>query len=461
MSGTLMTKTFIWLVAITSVLGAMALRAEEGSTKGEGTLTLDKKTYPLKYAVAFESTIDNEDAIAVILSGKAVPAEKIKEARENDKQSGDTDFGRPFLKLVFKKTGEFKYFSAAASGTMLGRHSGTAKGELKVENGRASGKASQPMETEGMFPTGFDVRFDVALLKAGEAPPPTVVKTPGPAANVQPTVSGIFKGNGKEAKLAYVSAGWGEPFAGKPGIILVFTEKDHSKVKKPDFDASFGKFGSALVISLHEDGQIYGCQVVHSAHQRQGFSSVGKIETNDFTFADGKVEGEITTNGQLEFFDETWEVKLKFVAPLGEIPKEFQVPESKKEEKPSATPNDKSTKKDAASDDDNDDDAITGSQPKTEGLKVKELALTKDATEVEYKEVVEHVLFKSKSDVKSACAELSANLKAQGWTNDGADMIQPQSSILKRKRGSGKLTIFVKPADGGSQVQVFTEGLSW
>ena len=40
-----------------------------------------------------------------------------------------------------------------------------------------SGKASQPNETEGMFPAGFDVRFDVALLRAGESLPATVVKS--------------------------------------------------------------------------------------------------------------------------------------------------------------------------------------------------------------------------------------------------------------------------------------------
>jgi hypothetical protein len=457
----LMAKKFIYLLVATSVIGATTLFGEE--KPAEGTLTLDKKTYSFTKAVAFETAIDNDESVAVVLSSRAVPGEKIKEARENDKQSGDTDFGRPYLKLVFKKTGEFKYFSAAAGGTMLGRDSGTAKGECKQQNGRITGKASQPMETEGMFPTGFDVRFDVALLKAGDSPPPTVVKTPGPAANVPPSVTGVFKGNGKEAKLAFVSARWGEPFGGKPGIILVFTEKDHSKNKKPDFDASFGKFGSALVISLHDDGGIYGCQVAHSAHKHQGFSSVGNIETSDFTFADGKVEGGITTNGQRDAFGDTWEVNIKFVAPLGEIPKEFQVPESKKEEKPATTESTKKpATKDADDDDDDDDDEIAAAtQPKASGLKVKELALTKDATDIEYKKVVEHVVFKSKSVVKSVCAELAANLKAQGWTNDGADMVQPQSSILKRKRGGAKLTIFVKPGEGGSQVQMFTKGLSW
>ena len=148
-----------------------------------------------------------------------------------------------------------------------------------------------------MFPAGFDVRFDVALLRAGESLPATVKKKPGPAANVKPSVTGVFKGNGKDAKLAYVSAHWREPFNDKPSMVLVFTEKDHSKDKKPDFNAVFGKFGSALIISLHEDGDIFGCQVVHTAHKKQGFSSIGQIKTNNFQFADGQVQGELTTDG--------------------------------------------------------------------------------------------------------------------------------------------------------------------
>lgn len=449
-----MIKKYISLIAVLTLMDGPALVAQQSPTKAaEGTLTLDKKTYTFTQALAFETTIDNEDAIAVVLSRQAITNEKLKEARENDKQSTDTDFGRPYLKLVFKKSGELKHWSAAAGGTMLGRGSGKATGELKIKDGRVSGKAGQPLDSEGMFPSAFDVRFDAALLKASDSLPPTDVKKPGPAANVKPTVTGVFKGNGKDAKLEYVSARWGEPFSGKPGIVLIFSEKDHSKDKRPDWNVAFAKFGSGLVISLHEDGSIYSCQVAHSAHKHPGFSSVGNIETSDFTFADGKVEGELTTNGQRETFGDTWDVKIKFVAPLGEIPKEFQVPEEKKTEKPATTPSDDSEQGDNAE--------PPANQPKGTGLNVKELALTKDATDVEYKKVVKHVLFKSKSDVKKVCAELAAALKAQGWTNDGADMVQPQSSILKRKRAGATLTIFVKPDASGSQVQIFTEGLSW
>jgi len=454
-----MTKKFMSLLAAIAIIGGGAtLFAQEGAKPanvGEGTVTVKGKNYSLAHALAYETTVNDEEVIAVVLSGQPVSSEKLKEAKEKEKEGQDGEFKRPYIKLEFTKAGALKFWSAGVGDTSLGRRSsGNPTGELKVQDGRVSGKASQPTETEGMFPSGFDVRFDVALLRAGESLPATVKKKPGPAANVKPSVTGVFKGNGKEAKLAHVSAHWREPFSDKPSMVLVFTEKDHSKDKKPDFNAAFGRFGSALIISLHEDGGIFGCQVVHSAHQKQGFSSIGQIKTNNFKFEDGKVDGELTTDGQLDTFGETWEVNLKFVAPLGEIPKEFQVADSKK-------PDEDAT----------DDPEITklttklsekaAPEPAKDELNVKVLALTKDASDVEYKELVEHVLFKSKANVKSVCTELTANLKAQGWIKDGSDLITPASSILKRKRGNAELTIFVKPDSGGSQVQIFTDGLSW
>ncbi len=204
------------------------------------------KNYPLTHALAYETTINDEERIAVVLSGQAISSEKLKEAKEREKDGNDSDFKRPYLKLEFTKTGELKVWSAGAGNTSLGRRGGNATGELKLQDGRVIGKASQPNETDGMFSSGFDVRFDVALLEAGESLPATAIKKPGPAANVKPSVTGVFKGNGKEAKVAYVSAHWREPFNDEPSIVLVFTEKDHSKDKKPDFNAAFSKFGSAL-----------------------------------------------------------------------------------------------------------------------------------------------------------------------------------------------------------------------
>ncbi len=132
------------------------------------------------------------------------------------------------------------------------------------------------------------------------------------AAADKPAVSGTFKGNGKPAKLAYVTALKGEPFSDKETIVLVFTEKDHSKDKKPDFKAAFGDYGSALIITTYHDGQIIGCEVAHQAHKKSPFSSVGSIETKDFAIDKGKISGKITTSGELDAFDQKWEVDLKF-----------------------------------------------------------------------------------------------------------------------------------------------------
>ncbi len=442
---------FVGLLAGVAFAPAMTLLAQGGASDiAAGTFLLQKNSYPLKHAAAYEMSFDDEDGIVVVLSGQKISGENLKEVHAAEKEGYEGSFKRPFLKLLFKKTGELKYWSAGAGETTLGQRGVThATGEFKLEGGRIRGKASQPLDTEGMFPAGFDVHFDVPLLKAGESP---AAKKQSPAANIKPSVTGTFKGNGKEAKLNYVSARWGEPFDGKAGIVLVFTERDHAKAKKPDFDASFGKFGSALILSVFEDGQIYGCQVVHSAHKKQGFSSTGNIDTNDFTYQDGKLEGEVTTHGQVETFGETWEVNLKFIAPLGETPKELRPAEAdkpKEEEKPATT----------KTDDDRAGQAAT--QPAASGPKAKDLALTKDASNVEYKSLVGQISFQSKTGVKSVCKELAANLKAQGWTTEGSDMIQATSSILRRKQGEATLTIFVKPADGGSEVKMMTEGLSW
>ncbi|HEY7220719.1 MAG TPA: hypothetical protein VH985_20260 [Candidatus Binatia bacterium] len=439
-----------------AVIGASAtLFAEEGvkpANVGEGTLMVKGKNYALKHAVAYETTLDGEEMIAVVLSGQTISSEKLKEARKADKEGGSSSFSRPYIKLQFTKAGEFKGWSAGAGDTSLGMRRGNATGELKLQDSRAIGKASQPNETEGMFPSGLDVRFDVPLLRAGESLPPS--KPPGPAANVKPSVTGIFKGNGKEAKLAHVSAHWREPFSDKPSMVLVFTEKDHSKDKKPDFDAGFGKFGSALIVSLHEDGDIFGCEVAHSALEHKNFSSIGKIKTNEFEFADGKVQGELTTDGPADVFGETWEVNVKFVAPLGEIPKEFQPATAEK-------PEEDATDKSAATEAMAELSEKAAPKPAKDQLNVKDLALTKDASDVDYKALVEQLVFKSKANVKSVCAELSANLKAQGWTKDGSDLITPASAILKRKRGDATLTIFVHPENGGSDVKMLTEGLAW
>ena len=71
-----MMNKFMCVVAIVSAMAGMMVFAQEPTTKaGEGTLMLDKKNFPLKHALAYEMTIDNEQVIAVVLSGQAVSSQ--------------------------------------------------------------------------------------------------------------------------------------------------------------------------------------------------------------------------------------------------------------------------------------------------------------------------------------------------------------------------------------------------
>src|SRR5262249_5241518 len=127
-------------------------------------------------------------------------------------------------------------------------------------------------------------------------------------------VSGLFKGNGKEAKLAHVSARQGDLLGDKPKIVLVMTEKDHSKEKKPDFKAGFGHFGSALIVTVYKDGKIVGCEVAHAAFEKGPFNALGDLKMSDFKLDGGKIQGKLSTNGKVKTFGQKWEVNLKFQA---------------------------------------------------------------------------------------------------------------------------------------------------
>jgi len=95
------------------------------------------------------------------------------------------------------------------------------------------------------------------------------------------------------------------------------------------------------------------------------------------------------------------------------------------------------------------------------GLKAKSLPLPADATDVQYKEIVGQIAYKSRTDVQTLAAFLAKGLAAQGWTTVDDDLVTQISAILARKRGDAELTIFIKPADGGSTVQMMTDGLEW
>ena len=449
----------LWFVAGAPYVAAQDAKPE--SKPVEGTLTVGKSIYKLSHAVAYETKHGDEACIAILASDRKIPFNEIQDVlKKNDGNDEQLSLDQPNVVITFKKSGEALWCSAKGDGGSFSRSGELPGCKLKFENGRASGEAKLVPPEDAIVKSAFDFRWDLTLGAEGATKP-----TAKPAGPVKPSVTGTFMGNGKPAKLAFVSARPGEPFDGKSSILIVFTEKDHSKDPKPDFKAGFGDYGSALVISVFENGKIFSCQVAHAAHGKMPFSSSGSVSTAGFEVGEGRVEGEVKTDGEQKFFDKTWEVDLKFVAPytppaakpaVAATPKE-KMKTSDKSAKATASKAKPATKSDSDGDDD-DDEAPAKS---ADSLNVKDLALPKDATDVAYKKLVEHMSFKSPSAVQALAADFSKKLAAQGWKADDSDLVTPKSAILKRARGGATLTIFIKPADKGSAVTIMTEGLDW
>ncbi len=432
-----------------ALLPCVAAVAQEAAAPA-GKLTVAGKEYSLRHFAAYEAKNDDEKHIAVLASDRPLNLSEIKAGlKEDDGEDDNLSLSQLYVLVRFDKEGKptsadmkTRNFSSSTSGDDL-------TGTLKVSDNRATGKAKLALQGEGNFAKSFEFEFGVGLLgtAAEEA------QKADPLAKLG--VAGTFKGNGKDAKIAFVSARPGDEFSGKPSIDLIFTEADHTKDPKAGFNATFGKYGSSLEISCHEDGSIFGCQVGHAAHQRRGFSSIGSIELTDFQVAGGQVQGTLTTSGQAETFGETWQVELKFAAPYkSQAATSTAKPAADKPagDKPSVASTKPSTTK------------PTDDKPEPKpaaALKAKDLALPKGATDVNYKAIVEMMDFKCPGDVKTVAAEFTKSLAAQGWKSETGELVTANSAILRRSKGEASLTIFIKPAAGGTAVNLHTEGLDW
>jgi hypothetical protein len=121
------------------------------------------------------------------------------------------------------------------------------------------------------------------------------------------------------------------------------------------------------------------------------------------------------------------------VAPLGEIPKEFQPVASKEAEQETR---DKQVTTEPAT------ELSEKAAPKSaqNKLNVKDLAFTKDASDIEYKALVEQISFKSKMNVKSFCAELAHESQSPGLDQprqrpDYAGLFNTQAETRRRWPG--------------------------
>ena len=435
----------IWPVAtlLAAIYPADHARAQDATNLAD--VTVVGKHAVFKKVVALRAKSSEEPRIVVLATGRQVAAELLKKVQETGAtESSGGDLDQPYLKVVFNQNGAAEQLEGSGDGTSYSQSGGGVDGKATIADGRIRGTVK--LVTTGSFAKNITLTMDLPI----DAPPPAAgaAKLDPP---VKPTVSGKFLGNGKTASLKYVSVEEHEPFGGKDAITLVFTEKDHSASKKPSFDASFGKFGSSLVLSVDQvSGGIFGCEVGHSALKNGAFSSSGQIRMAEFDTAGGNVTGEVTTGGTLDAFGQKWEVELKFAAPLPDKLRKAQTAT----DKPATDPPRAGTPRETAGED----------EPKAPAgplLAARKLPLPKDAADIRYQQVVEQIQCSSARPVEAVAGEISASLKTQGWKDGVGNLVTKRSAILKRSQGDAKLTIMIQQAATGSTVKIFTEGLDW
>ena len=407
----------------------------------QGNLNVGGKRAVYKKVLAVRGKSSGENRIIVLATGQTLTADLVKKVKENDAEGMDSDLEMPYLKAVFSEDGSLQCLVGKGGGSSFLERKSPLERKATIADGRIRGavKLIKTGDYAKEVTLNFDVPIDAEMKAAGPAKLDPPVKP-----TVKPTVSGKFVGNGKNAAIKFVTVEEHEDFSGKPAVTLIFTEKDPATVKKPSFEAAFGKLGSALILNVFYDGGIFGCQVAHSAHTKQGFSATGEIEMVEFEIAGGNVTGEVSTGKVLDAFGEKWDVDLKFAAPLPE--KLRNAPAAPV--KPVATEPREPAKKEPK--------AAVGPL-----IAARKLALPKDATDVEFKEIVNQIQFSSALPVEAVAKEFSANLKQQGWKDGAGSLLGKKNAILKREQGEAKLTIMVQPAAAGSVVKVFTEGLDW
>ncbi len=105
-------------------------------------------------------------------------------------------------------------------------------------------------------------------------------------------------------------------------------------------------------------------------------------------------------------------------------------------------------------------DAAKAAVAEATGPKAHSLPIPQGATNVEFQKQTGQIRFQCPSDVVSTANFFVQQLAAQGWTA-GKDLIRAKSSIMKRTKGDASLSIFVRPADGATSVQIIAKGLSW
>jgi len=146
-----------------------------------GTISIGGKTFKLEHVVAYTSKVFDEDMTNLMFSDKPIDVKKLQAALQ--KGDGKDDSFVTFqtqVKVTFDKEGKPAFCNAYGENNSVSVSGPRLVGDLKIENGQATGNVTLTVDKESDRPSGFAVQFNTPMLKAAVAqrkPEPTPGKT--------------------------------------------------------------------------------------------------------------------------------------------------------------------------------------------------------------------------------------------------------------------------------------------
>jgi hypothetical protein len=207
---------------------------------------------------------------------------------------------------------------------------------------------------------------------------------------------------------------------------------------KPNVKITFSKEGKARFFNAYGDGE--------------SVSASGSDLKGQLVVKDGRVNGSCTYTPE----DKKTVFDAQFDLVLIPIPQAyFTKVEAEKAARLEKRANDEKERMAKQK-----QDAAKAAAAELNGPKARSLPLPKGATDVVYEKLTGQIRCKCSSDVVTTANYLAQQFNAQGWTA-GKDLIRAKSAIMKRTKGDATLSIFVRPAEGATSVQIISKGLSW
>src|SRR4051794_4064825 len=163
------------LLTLPFALLATASLFAQDAKQVEGTLSMGGKPYRLLHAVAYEVKIWGKPGIAVLASDRPINSEIVKAAVAKKPGDADVFVSQPHVRVMFEASGKASSYYATAAGFTTNASDGLS-GELKLDGGRATGKATLVSQGEKDLQRSFEFQFSTGFI--GSSAEPTQQTTP-------------------------------------------------------------------------------------------------------------------------------------------------------------------------------------------------------------------------------------------------------------------------------------------